>query len=336
MGERPAPVCHNAYGKGGYREPPRISLAVGGLDETIVPVGPVIEGRYDFVKRQDDLGGGLLNGIDGGDENEIIPPDVADETRLGLLTLDDVENEPPRYAYDLVPAGKAVMVVEGLEIIEIGIGQGKDIAGFDACLDAPAYGYVAGKLRQGIDVDHPFGPQHGEGNAGHPLGLDVGPFQVVIDKERVRCGDVGAAVHNEQNGELVENGVALEIVENLHRAGVVFRRIENDQVRRGVINVIDRGPDTAKDEHAVPARQGPVEHLGKHDIPGYDDDGLARAHSARSSVMPRASSASLNISASDSCCALVTLPNHNINDIRRLINFILFDSIKISIVRIPS
>jgi hypothetical protein len=77
---------------------------------------------------------------------------VADEAPLRLLALDDVEDETPRDLDHLVAAAEAVPVVEGFEIIQIGIGKGKGLAAYETILDLPVDGDVAGKPRQGIDL----------------------------------------------------------------------------------------------------------------------------------------------------------------------------------------
>ena len=141
---------------------------------------------------------------------------MTDETRVRLLAFDYIENKPARYPYDLIAAAKTVMIVEGFEMIEICIGKGEDIAGFNAGLNVPTYRYVARELRQGIYVNYSFGAQYRERNAGHSLGLNVGFFQVILDKQCIRGRHIHAAVDNEENGQLVENRVRLEIIEKLH------------------------------------------------------------------------------------------------------------------------
>ena len=44
-----------AYGQGGYGKFSCISLAVEGFDETIIAVGPVIQGRYDLIECAEDF-----------------------------------------------------------------------------------------------------------------------------------------------------------------------------------------------------------------------------------------------------------------------------------------
>ena len=74
---------------------------------------------------------------------------MAYEAPLGLPVLDDVQDEPSRHLDHLVAPGEAVMVVERLEVVKVGVSDAEGLVPVDKGLDRPVYRDIAGKARRG-------------------------------------------------------------------------------------------------------------------------------------------------------------------------------------------
>lgn len=101
------------------------TLAINRFYAPVLSVLGVIKGWYDVVEDAQDIAAGILNERVIHNEYEIVPADMSYETSLRLFAFDDVENQTAGYLDNLIPAGKSVPVVEGLEIRQVGVGKGK-------------------------------------------------------------------------------------------------------------------------------------------------------------------------------------------------------------------
>jgi CheY-like chemotaxis protein len=83
-------------GEADEREEPRHPSAVHRLDSTFFPVLRVVDGRDNLVEGADDVAAGLLDEPRFHDEDEVIPPDVADEAAPRLSVLDNQPHDDSR------------------------------------------------------------------------------------------------------------------------------------------------------------------------------------------------------------------------------------------------
>lgn len=72
--------------------------------------------------------------------------------------------------------------------------------------------------------------------------LSQGPiFQIIFNEKSVPQGNALAVVKDNEDRQLVKNGVALEAIQHVDGKAVLFVDIYNDQIRYGIVNVIDGG-----------------------------------------------------------------------------------------------
>ena len=102
-------------------ETQQVALAVDHLDVGPVAVDGVVElGGHD-VERVDHVGGQRLGRVGRADEHEVVAADVARELGLAGMAGQGLAYETGRGLDGLVTPEEAVLVVEGLEVVEVGV-----------------------------------------------------------------------------------------------------------------------------------------------------------------------------------------------------------------------
>ena len=138
-----------------------VQLAAPILTEVIAgpPVLFVVLIRYQRVEHFEHLAARVWNGIEWDDEDEIVSADVPDEPPTAQQSLHDVVQNARHQVDDPIAVVVAVAIVELLEMVEVGIAYGEQLAVLhpppDLALDLGRAGQAGGRVHRHV----PRGPR---------------------------------------------------------------------------------------------------------------------------------------------------------------------------------
>src|SRR5690606_9987675 len=237
-----------AGGVGGYAEGDRgdrhriaLSAPIDHLDVPAEGVGGVVEIQDAVVEALDDFLAVSLGDVGGDDGDEVVASDVADEG-VGLADgAGRLLQATPTEADHLVTPHESVVVVEGLEVVEIAVDQSESPSGGDPVLDLLGDPEVAGEAGQRRQVPGGLGAAQDGFDPGHQLGHVERLGDVVVGAELEAPDAVfrQTTSRQEDDGRVAGGGMAADAMQSGQSIHPRHHDVEEYQVRRLVDRLLE-------------------------------------------------------------------------------------------------
>ena len=189
-----------------------VPSAVDGVDVAAQSIVSIIKVGYDKVESFDRGLTDRINLVWPTHKHKVVAAHVADEPfRSRQFSYDRRENAARDYK-DFVASAIAVTVVEGLEIVDIQIGQGEGLPTFDSSRGLEQDRGISREACEGIGIQRSGQATQTQTHPLHHIFRMVGNRDVVVDPERAPVDIIQANVPDEDNErEPTEKGIALQV-----------------------------------------------------------------------------------------------------------------------------
>ena len=128
VGDRHAVGAHQGDGEAHHGEALEVMQAVAHLHVAALAIGPVVERAHGAIEFGDDLLGEVLGLLGARQHHEVVAADVAQEVLGPAVTLRGLRDDLGELLDRLVAARVAVVVVEGLEEVDVDLQQRERLA----------------------------------------------------------------------------------------------------------------------------------------------------------------------------------------------------------------
>lgn len=153
MGNGDPFIGNNGNGETHDRKLLLIPTAINGVDIALEAIVPVVKVRNDQIET---FGHGLADGVDVvrvAHEDEIISADGADKSLRAGEFSHHIGEDAARHDEDFISTAIAIPVVEGLEIVDIDVGEREGLPALDPGSGFKQNSGVAREASEGIGIE---------------------------------------------------------------------------------------------------------------------------------------------------------------------------------------